>query len=376
MAENDSQERSEEATPKRLEDARKKGQVARSRELVTLGLIATAIAATAAFGGSMIDALKNIMRASFAPPSVPQGEKMVQFLGAQLYEGLIAILPMLFATGLVAGLTTLSVGGWIFSAEAVRFDPSRLDPIKGLGRMFSLSSLMELLKASMKFVFVGGIAAGWLWVNSEAFVKLNRSTIDQALSDYLGLLLSIGLAILAPLFLIASIDTPYQIWNHGKQLRMTRKELKDDMKETEGDPYLRAQMRRRQQEAAQERRMLGDVPEAAVVITNPSHFAVALKYDKGATGAPVVIAKGADVLALEIRKVAASHKIATIEAPPLARALFHSVPLGEPIPEALYLAVAKVLAYVHDLRRMGARTLRPRKLRGLAVPSGMEPDSA
>ena len=251
MAENGAQERTEQATPKRLEDARRKGQVARSRELVTLALVGTMIASAVLFGASIIDALLGVMRASFAPPSIPHGTMLIDFLGARLFEGLFALAPMLAVTGAVAGLATLSVGGWIFSFEAVSFDWERLDPIKGLGRMFSLRSLVELIKASLKFLFVGGIASGWLWLNADAFVGLNTMSVEQALREYMMLLLSIGLAMLGPLMLIAAIDTPYQIWNHAKQLRMTRRELKDDMKETEGSPELRGEMRRRQQEADQ-----------------------------------------------------------------------------------------------------------------------------
>ncbi len=367
MAEQGAQERTEQATPKRLEDARRKGQVARSRELVTLALVGTAIAGAGLFGSSTIDGLQTIMRTSFAPGTLPQGDMLIPFLGARLYEGLLAMLPLLAATGVVAGLATLSVGGWIFSWEAVQIDWERLDPIKGLGRMFSIRALVELVKASLKFTLVGGIAAGWLWFNADAFMALNSISLTQALNDYLTLLLSVGLVMLGPLMLIAAVDTPYQIWNHARQLRMTRRELKDDMKETEGNPELRAELRRRQQDVARERQMLSDVPDAAVVVTNPTHFSIALKYEADMQ-APVVVAKGVEVLALEIRKIAKAHKVVLIEVPPLARALFHNVPVGQPIPEALYLAVAKVLAYVHDLRRAGVRINRPHKVRGIKLP--------
>ena len=367
MAEQGAQERTEQATPKRLEDARRKGQVARSRELVTLALVGTAIAGAGLFGSSTIDGLQTIMRTSFAPGTLPQGDMLIPFLGARLYEGLLAMLPLLAATGVVAGLATLSVGGWIFSWEAVQIDWERLDPIKGLGRMFSIRALVELVKASLKFTLVGGIAAGWLWFNADAFMALNSISLTQALNDYLTLLLSVGLVMLGPLMLIAAVDTPYQIWNHARQLRMTRRELKDDMKETEGNPELRAELRRRQQDVARERQMLSDVPDAAVVVTNPTHFSIALKYEADMQ-APVVVAKGVEVLALVIRKIAKAHKVVLNEVPPLARALFHNVPVGQPIPEALYLAVAKVLAYVHDLRRAGVRINRPHKVRGIKLP--------
>ena len=300
MAEQGAQERTEQATPKRLEDARSKGQVARSRELVTLALVGTAIAGAGLFGSSTIDGLQTIMRTSFAPGTLPQGDMLIPFLGARLYEGLLAMLPLLAATGVVAGLATLSVGGWIFSWEAVQIDWERLDPIKGLGRMFSIRALVELVKASLKFTLVGGIAAGWLWFNADAFMALNSISLTQALNDYLTLLLSVGLVMLGPLMLIAAVDTPYQIWNHARQLRMTRRELKDDMKETEGNPELRAELRRRQQDVARERQMLSDVPDAAVVVTNPTHFSIALKYEADMQ-APVVVAKGVETTKVKKR---------------------------------------------------------------------------
>ena len=371
MAENDAQERSQEATPKRLEDARRKGQVARSRELATLAMMATAIGAIAIFGAASVESLMSVMASSFSPDIRPLGLELLSFLGEKLIEVMIGNAPILGTMGVIALLATISIGGWVFSGEAVRFNWEKLDPIKGLGRIFSITTLVELLKAGMKFVLVGGISAAWMWFNADAFIELDSTSVVMATDKYTSLLAAMGLVMLVPLALIAAIDAPYQLWNHARQLRMTLRELKDEMKDTEGNPEVKAKVRRRQQEVAQ-KRMLNDVPDATVVITNPSHFAVALRYDASRMRAPVVSAKGVDTVALRIRTIAQAHRVPLVEAPPLARALFHNVDLGGPIPEALYLAVARVLAFVQELRRSGVRQRRPSRLRNIGVPPEFE----
>jgi flagellar biosynthetic protein FlhB len=353
MAENDQQqqERTEQATPKRLEEARKRGQIARSRELnMAAVMIIGALALYAGqprFGNFFIDLMTRGL--SFDTHWLRGPEMITAALSQAALAALTAFSPFLAAAAVAAVLGGVAVGGWAFSAKPMVPNLGKLDPIKGLKRVFGLRGLVETGKAVAKAAVVGGCALGFIAYASTSIFNLSLAPLGSAMSGA-GTMISLTLLICSmSLILVALIDVPFQIWNHNKQLRMTRKEVEDELKETEGRPEVRSRIRSLQQELS-DRRMLDDVAEADVVVTNPTHFAVALKYDEGQSGAPIVLAKGMDYLAERIREIAEENGIAFFEAPPLARALYWTTDVGKEIPAQLYLAVAQVLTYVYRLK--------------------------
>lgn len=353
MAENDQQqqERTEQATPKRLAEARKKGQIARSRELnMAAVMIIGALVLYAGqprFGNFFVELMTRGL--SFDSDWLRHPDKITVALSEAGMAALMAFAPFLTAAAIAAILGGVAVGGWSFSAAPMAPKFSKLDPIKGLKRVFGIRGLVETGKAIAKAAVVGGCALGFIVYASNSIFNLSLTPLASAMSGA-GTMIALTLLICSlSLVLVALIDVPFQIWNHNKQLRMTRKEVEDELKETEGRPEVRSRIRSMQQELS-DRRMLDDVAEADVVVTNPTHFAVALKYDEGQAGAPIVLAKGMDYLAERIREVASENGIAFFEAPPLARALYWTTDIGKEIPSQLYLAVAQVLTYVFRLK--------------------------
>ena len=350
MAEEQFQEKTEPATPKRLKEARDKGQIARSRELNAMAVTLAGAAAVFALGEGIVGGVTDIMNANLSLPrlSVLDPEHMLQHFKDASLTAVVTLLPWLTLLTVVALLAPMSLGGWAFSTEAMKFKGERINPIAGLKRLFAMRGLVELLKALAKFALVGTIAVlvlNWL---ADEFIGLGRQSILQALTHSAWLMAVAFILFSAGLILIAAVDVPFQIWDHGKKLRMTRQEVKDELKETEGRPEVRGKIRALQQETAN-RRMLEDIPIASVVVTNPTHYAVALRYDADNMSAPVVVAKGADLMALKIREVANEHGVPIFEAPPLARALYASAEIGDEIAERLYVAVAQVLTYIYQL---------------------------
>lgn len=356
MAEPDDQERTEEPSARRQAQAREKGQVARSRELNTMLLLLAAAVGGLLSGPAVVDDLLGLMQRHFTPSraQIFDPEAAVAALGAGVFDGLWSVAPILLLLGVVALLAPVALGGWNFSPQALGFKWEKLDPVRGFKRLFAWRGLVELAKALVKFLLIGAVAVAYLQLRSEAFVGLGLEPVPQAIAHTGRLLLSAFLLLAAALVLIAAVDVPFQLWDHRRQLRMSHQELKDENKETEGSPETRSRVRGVQREMAQ-RRMMAEVPEADVVITNPEHYAVALRYRQDSRGAPVVVAKGADRLAAKIREIAAHHRVPLLSAPPLARALYHSTELEQEIPAGLYVAVARVLAYVFQLKRPGAR---------------------
>ncbi len=352
MAENqDSQERTEQPTPKRLEDARKKGQIARSRELSTMFILLGGALALFFSGGHLLTGLSDVMTASFqlsheevfAPHLLPR--RLVELI----QTALIAIGPLLAMAAAVSLTAPLALGGWTLSAEAMQPKFERLDPIKGLKRVFGPKGLMEGIKAFAKFVLILGFAVLVLYVKRDAILGLSRGDVSSSLAAGAQILFMTFVIVSSATIFIALVDVPFQLWQHNKQMRMSRQQLKDELKETDGAPELKARVRALQQEIAR-RRMMEDVPNADVVVTNPEHFAVALKFDVDTMRAPVVVAKGVEEVAQNIRDVAQAHDVTIMSAPPLARALYHTTKINREIPAGLYLAVARVLAYVFQLR--------------------------
>ena len=346
-----SQERSEQPTNKRLDDARKKGQIARSREFNTMIIMALAAVAMIMMGQTMMNDLSEIVKQHLQPSrqDIFDVSSIVRFLYDAIFAGVWLLTPFFIIMMLAALLAPLSIGGWAFSFEALQPKLSKLNPLKGLKRIFSAKGLIEMIKAFAKFVLVAAVAITVIWVQMDEFLQLGYESVDAALAHAGDLFAMAFLLVTSALIVIAAIDVPFQIWDHSKQMKMTKQEVKDEMKDTEGKPEVRSRIRQLQYEAAQAR-MMEAVPDADVVITNPTHFAVALKYDQKRMIAPMVVARGADLVAANIRRIAKENEVLLVETPPLARALYHSTDIGQQIPEGLYLAVAQVLAYVYQLR--------------------------
>jgi flagellar biosynthetic protein FlhB len=377
MAADSDQEKTLPATPRRLEQAREEGQVARSRELGACAVIAAGAALALAGGSLAVSFCERLMQTGLSiDRATVFGQNAVgERLLTLSMESMVAMLPLLLAVVVVGIFSGVVLSGWLLSGKAVTPDFTRLDPLKGLGRIFSVEGLTELGKAAAKALLVGSLGGWYLWTQRETLVGLVSLSPDQSLAATGGLI-QFGLIVLAAaVALIAMIDVPIVLWRYHKGLRMSLEEVKREMRESEGDPHLKAHIRSQQREAAR-RRMMAEVPKADVVVTNPTHFAVALSYREGRMGAPRVVAKGRGEIALRIRELAAEHKVALFEAPPLARALYTAADLGDEIPPALYNTVARVLAYVYQLRHYrdygGYEPLEPDELE---VPQGMDPGS-
>lgn len=351
MAEEDGQERTEDPTPRRLEQAREKGQIPRSRELSTALLTLGGSVALVAMAPAAIDTLLGLMHAGFAlemrdifDPSRP-----AQVLGHALLVMLGLLAPFLLLMWVMALFAPIAIGGWNWSSESLAPKWDRLDPLAGIGRMLSMRSLAELGKALAKFLLVGSVA---VWVLHDAepeLIGLAAEPLPRGLAHAGARIGELTIWLAAPLLLIAGFDVPYTLWQHAQELRMTLQEVKDEMKDTEGRPEIKGKLRRMQMEFAQ-RRMMDRVPDADAVIVNPEHYAVALKYDADSMKAPQVLALGVDEIALRIRALAGASGVPVVESPLLARALYYNAKIGRDIPVALYLAVAQVLAYVFQLR--------------------------
>ena len=365
MAENDdsSQEKSEQPTPKRLREAREKGQVARSRELNTTLVLLAGAGAMLVLGGGMLSRIQEMVRGSFVleREAIFDASSMQAMLILRISESLLMLLP-LFGILLVAAVAgPIAMGGGGFSGKAMAPKWNKLNPIAGLKRIFSWQGLMEFGKTLAKFALITAIAGSLLWGLSDSLLGLGYQSLEQGLGRAAWIVGWTFLLLAASLILVALVDVPFQLWNHQKQLRMTKQQVKDEYKETEGKPEVKSRIRQTQMEIAR-RRMMAAVPKADVVVTNPTHYAVALRYDQNGSGAPKVVAKGADLVAAEIRERAREAGVPLFPAPPLARAIFYSTRLDQEIPAGLYVAVAQVLAYVYQLKaagRAGARAPVP-----------------
>lgn len=352
MAENqDGQEKSQEPTAKRVIDARKKGQVPRSRELntmaVTLFGLATIIAMTPYFASGFHTLFQEqfvLGRADIFDPNA-----MMAHLVKAVGDALLMLAPFFAVMIVVALLSSVALGGFNVSFEAMQPKLSKLDPIKGMKRVFSAKGLMELVKSLAKFVLVSAATVALLHAWSEDLLRLGDLNVERAMTEGLGMVAWSSLILSSTLILMALIDVPFQLWQHRRDLKMTQQEVRDEFKETEGRPEVKGRIRQMQREIAQ-RRMMQEVPKADVIVTNPTHYAVALRYDPERMGAPQVVAKGKDLVAANIREVGAAHRVPLVEAPMLARAIYFNTELNEQIPATLFLAVAQLLAYVFQLR--------------------------
>lgn len=356
MAEEAQQDRTERATPKRREDARKKGDVPRSRELTMTGVMLSGAGALLLLAEPMGRGLIDAFASGFAIERelLLDDRYLVPAFAEIASKGFLSLLPLAIVLLCAVFLSAAVIGGWSFSLKAAAFKAERLSPLKGIKRIFGANGLNELVKAVAKFSLVAVLAVSWLWYTADDLLALGRQPVDGAIREALQMCAMSLLVVSLGLLLIAAFDVPFQLWQYEKKLRMTRQQVKDEYKETEGRPEVKARVRALQQQIAT-RRMMEELPTADVVVTNPTHFAVALKYDDATMGAPKVIAKGKDLVAKRIREVAEEHGVPLFSAPPLARVLFRVAEIGEEIPAGLYTAVAQVLAYIYQLNE----TLKP-----------------
>ena len=364
------QEKTEEATPRKLEKAKEEGQVARSRELNSVAIVTFGALATIYVAPGMTAAMVQIFTNAFTYAADPIG--MTQMLGDLGGQALWAILPLSVVLFLAGVFSSVGVGGFVLSAKALQPKMSRMSPIKGIGRMFSAKSLVELGKSLLKFVLISSVAVLVLAVLLKEILFLSNKDFEVAAVQgvtYVGIaLLLVGMV----LVVIAAVDVPFQIAQHKKQLKMTKQEVKDELKDSEGKPEVKARVRALQQEISN-RKMLDDVPQADVVITNPEHFSVAIRYSAEEMLAPRVVAKGVDHMAMRIREVANMHDVPLVAAPPLARAIYFNADPGQEIPEALYVATAQVLAYVYQLEQYSRGQIEQAPVLGqLDVPEELD----
>lgn len=350
MADN-AQERNQLPTQKRRDEARRKGQVPRSQELSAAAVVLIAGAGLHFLGSGMAAGLFDVMQTglSLTREQTLDETRVIGILSGSMGRALVACAPVLGLTLAAALLAPLSIGGWNLSFGALTPDFSRLSPLAGLQRVFSSRGVMELVKAFGKFGLVALFAVLFLWSKSGELLNLGSEPTAMAVGHAVSLS---GLGLLtfsAALGVIAAIDVPWQLWQHTQRLKMTREEIREELKESDGSPETKGRIRNMQHEIAK-RRMMQEVPKADVVVVNPTHYAVALRYDEKRMRAPIVVAKGADAIAARIREVATESLVPIFEAPPLARALYRHVDIGAPIPATLYVAVAQVLTYVYQLR--------------------------
>lgn len=378
------QEKTEEATPRRLEKAREEGQVARSRELTTFMLLLGGVVGMWSMGAMLYDQLGLVMEQAFlferrqAFETGPMLSNVLD-LGTRT---LLTMLPLFLLLTVVALVAPALLGGWLISAKSLKPQLSKLNPLKGLKRMFGTQALVELFKAVAKSTLIGGVGMAYLYFNRGEYLSLMDQPTTQALARALTMAAqACGLMVLT-LLVVILIDVPYQLWSHAKKLRMSKEEVKREHKESEGDPHVKARIRSQQQAMARSR-MMSKVPEADVIITNPTHYAVALQYDETSMGAPRVVAKGVDLVAARIRELGEEAGVPLLQAPPLARALYHHVDLEREIPLDLYTAVAEVLAWAFRLKHVtqegGEVPPTPEDLpipESLAVPASDTADGA
>ena len=375
MAEDSDLERTEEPTGRRLEQAREEGQVPHSRELSSFLVLLSAAAVLWVFGAWAVRQLERVMRKGLsfgvedlrgASPSF--GERMLD----SSLDALLALSPLLIATLLAVLISPHLLNAWVFSTKAIAPNFDRINPLKGIGRIFSKQGLAELVKALLKSALIGGVAVWLIWARSEEIVGLLAEPLNQGLAHAGSLVTYCFLVIVSTMVLIAGIDVPFQLWSYNEQLKMTKEEVKQEGKEMEGSPEVKGRIRALMRESAR-RRMMANVPKADVIVTNPTHYSVALSYKAG-MAAPKVVAKGRGEIAMKIREIAAESGVPLLEAPPLARALYRWSEIDEDIPLRLYAVVAEVLAYVYQLsnyRAVGGQY--PMPPRNLAVPPELDP---
>lgn len=377
MAEESDLEKTEEASPKRLEKAREEGDVPRSRELATVTVLLAAGFSILMMGGDLGEALKLSMSTGLTLERAYAYDPMMLLMriSDNIYNLLIAFSPLALILFVVAIASPALIGGWVFSEKALVPKFGKLNPITGFSNMFSKNSLAELIKSIVKAFLVGIVSYVVISNDMESILSLSLMPLSQSIAQVNDLLLFGFLAMVGALVFIAAIDVPFQLYQYAEKLKMTKEQVKQESKESDGNPEIKSRIRQQQREMSR-RRMMSEIPNADVVITNPTHYAVAIQYKEGGMRAPMVIAKGADALALKIREIADEHKVLIVESPKLARAIYAHTELEHEIPEALYTAVAEILAYVFQMRifkKDGGH--QPEIPSTLPVPDELDPHS-
>ncbi len=377
MAESESgADKTEDPTEKRKKDSREKGEIARSKELNTLAIMLAGSIGLLIFGGALARDMMDLMRYNFSisREALLNPDSMGLALLHSGKVALIAVQPVLVSLLIAALVGPIALGGWLFAAGSLAPKFSRMNPAAGIKRMFSAKALVELLKALAKFFIVLIVALLVLQSDIDDLLRIAHEPLELAVIHSLQVVAWSALWMACGLILIAAVDVPVQLWESHKKLLMTKQEVRDEHKDQEGRPEVKQRIRQLQREMSQ-RRMMSAIPDADVIITNPTHYAVALKYDPEKGAAPMLLAKGSDFLALKIREIGAKHNILLLESPALARSIYHSTELEQEIPAGLYLAVAQVLAYVYQIRQYQAgRGKRPDPLKDLPIPADLRRD--
>lgn len=377
MAESESgADKTEDPTEKRKKDSREKGEIARSKELNTLAIMLAGSAGLLIFGGALAQDLMELMRYNFSLSRevLLNPDSMGAFLLHSGKIALIAVQPVLITLLIAALVGPISLGGWLFAAGSLAPKFSRMNPAAGIKRMFSAKALVELLKALAKFFIILIVALLVLKSDIDDLLRIAHEPLELAVIHSLQVVGWSALWMACGLILIAAVDVPVQLWESHQKLLMTKQEVRDEHKDQEGRPEVKQRIRQVQREMSQ-RRMMAAIQDADVIITNPTHYAVALKYDPEKGGAPMLLAKGSDFLALKIREIGTKHNILLLESPALARSIYYSTELEQEIPAGLYLAVAQVLAYVYQIRQYQAgKGKRPDPLKDLPIPADLRRD--
>jgi flagellar biosynthetic protein FlhB len=370
-----SQEKTEEPTARRIEKSREEGQVPRSKELNTAAILMMGTGGLLLSGEQLGKAMTDIMRSAFSLPreALFDEKQMGLYLANSAIIAVEALAPLMIFLFIASIAGSIALGGWLLSAKAVAPKFSRMNPIKGLGRMFSLKSLVELGKAIAKVSVVLFFAIIILKTQTEELLGLSRESTVLAMAHSAQILGWSFFFLSCTMILIVIVDVPFQIYEHQKNLKMTKQEVRDEYKDTEGKPEVKGKIRQLQREMSQ-RRMLQDVPQADVVITNPTHFSVALRYKPDSDDAPILLAKGGDQIALKIREIANANDVEIVEAPALARAVYYNSEIGQEIPSGLYMAVAQILAYVFQLRQFRRRASKRPNMPDLPIPDELRRD--
>jgi flagellar biosynthetic protein FlhB len=345
-------EKTEKATPKKRQDSRKKGQVAKSTDVNTAIILLLVFLFLWLFGGllgqTLIDLLKHTFQ-TYLLMEMTEGN-IAAIFQELVMEAAMVLLPIMLIA-LLAGVAASYIQvGVLFAPEAIKMKLSKLDPIKGAKRIFSIRALVELLKSLLKISLAGVVVFIIIWIRLEDVMLLSQKSVADGFYLIAQLTAILGISVAVLLLILSIPDYLYQKYDHEKQMKMSKKDVKDEHKNMEGDPRIKSKRKQKQMEMAMQR-MMQEVPNADVVITNPTHFAVALRYDEEKADAPFVVAKGVDFMAQKIKGVAAEHEVVTVENRPLARALYHQTEIGDQVPEELFKAVAEVLAYVYRLKQ-------------------------
>lgn len=368
----DDQERDLPATEQKIRKAREEGNVPRSRELAGGVVLISGVGLLYVTGEALVAQSESLMRNGLILERAQAFD--TKYMGLEwismMMDSLLILVPLFLVVFVAAVVANVGVGGFNWSTKPLEPKMSKLNPIKGLKNIFSVNGLAELGKAILKTVALGATGYYLIMADIGKFSDLAAMPLQSAMAELAEIVIFDALILAIVFLVIVSVDVPYQMWKYYKGLRMNFEEIKRENKESEGDPHLKGKIRALQREAAR-KRMMASVPNADVVVTNPTHYSVALKYDKFGTGAPKVLAKGVGLTALKIREIASENKIPMVEAPPLARALYANVELEQEIPANLYTAVAKLLAYVYALAEGNAHKFEVPN--GKDIPDGMDP---